>query len=553
MPIEALAIDGVSLEYVDSAVTALWNVFVRIEEGEFVAILGPSGCGKSSLLHLIAGFIAPTSGLVSCFGTPVVGPAPDRGVLFQKYSLFPWKTALGNVSFPLRCKGLSEETAHSEASRWLGEVGLLGFEDFYPARLSGGMQQRVALARLFASDPRVFLMDEPFGALDSQSKMQAQELLLDLWERHRKTIIFVTHDVEEALFLADRVFVLSGRPGTVIEEFAVPLSRPRITAALYASELVCLRQHVESLMQQEQTKLQSSPKAVQPASDTRVVRVGFVPDVTSLPLLAAARDLVANGEPSRLKLFAKFSGDVIIDAVISGRLDFGEVSLVSAVIAARRGLRFKILSGWGTIDSNAGDLVNLVLSDSSAPLGPQHESAFRNIAINGFSTLSEFVVRRAFQRTGQGLKCVSMRPETFAYALTQNVISGAVAMEPWTSALRNKVDATMSNSLDAYLPPDPLFVLIANSNFLQASLEFRSTLMDRLTVSWGLVRSDANLRRRLIKEDLGVDLGETYSSFSLQPAAMVGSSSLETTDRLLAEVGMLRSVEPVDWQSLANA
>jgi len=206
-------------------VVALGDVSLRFAAGEFVAVLGPSGCGKSTLLNVIAGFEHPTAGSILVDGAPVTRPGPDRPVVFQQHSLFPWMTALDNVTFGLRLAG--SPTARQHARHYLGLVGLADVADRYPHQLSGGMQQRVGLARALAVEPSVLLMDEPFGALDAQTRILMQEQLLRLWERWRHTVVFVTHDIDEAIFLADRVVVLGLRPNTARGDFTVDLPRPR--------------------------------------------------------------------------------------------------------------------------------------------------------------------------------------------------------------------------------------------------------------------------------------------------------------------------------------
>jgi NitT/TauT family transport system ATP-binding protein len=211
-------------------VTALEQVSLAVEESEFVAILGPSGCGKSTLLQIIAGLMAPTSGRVTLAGKPVVSPPRDMVYLFQQYtkSLFPWRTVRSNVAFPLEHRaGIGRSEIRDRCSKYLRMVGLEGFEDHYPWQLSGGMQQRVAIARALAAEPRVLLMDEPFSSVDALTRLELQALLLDIWTNQRLTVLLVTHDVDEAVFMADRVAMLTSRPSTIASVVDTALPRPR--------------------------------------------------------------------------------------------------------------------------------------------------------------------------------------------------------------------------------------------------------------------------------------------------------------------------------------
>ena len=210
---------------VGSKVTALSRISFQVREGEFVSLLGPSGCGKSTLLNLIAGFLDPTSGTVLVYGKAVRGPAPERGVCFQEPALFPWLRVMDNVLFGPQAQGRSTMT--TEAMELLRRVGLQEFENHYPHQLSGGMKQRVAIARLLINDPQILLMDEPFGALDALTRLQIQEYLLAIHQEFRKTVVFVTHDIDEAVYTSDRILVMSARPGRIEREITVAEPRPR--------------------------------------------------------------------------------------------------------------------------------------------------------------------------------------------------------------------------------------------------------------------------------------------------------------------------------------
>jgi NitT/TauT family transport system ATP-binding protein len=198
-----------------------------VRDGEFVTVIGPSGCGKSTLLHIMGGFIKAEAGAITVHGRQVNRPGPDRGMMFQEFALFPWKTVAGNVGWGLEAQNRPRREIEAAVEKYLDMIGLSEFRNHYPAELSGGMKQRVALARVLAFDPEVLLMDEPFGALDAQTRESMQEELTRLWERTGKTIVFVTHDIDEAVFLGDRVVVLTARPGRIREEVKIELPRPR--------------------------------------------------------------------------------------------------------------------------------------------------------------------------------------------------------------------------------------------------------------------------------------------------------------------------------------
>jgi len=206
---------------------ALEPVSLAVADNDFITILGPSGCGKSTLLRIVAGLDTPTSGRVLLDGAPVTGPGADRGMVFQSYTLFPWLTVRENICFGLRERRMRQPQQDEIAAHYIGRVGLAGFEHHYPKMLSGGMQQRTAIARALANDPKILLLDEPFGALDNQTRALMQELLLGIWEAETKTVLFVTHDIEEAIFMASRVVVMSARPGRIKAEVPVTLPHPR--------------------------------------------------------------------------------------------------------------------------------------------------------------------------------------------------------------------------------------------------------------------------------------------------------------------------------------
>lgn len=238
---------------------ALNEVNIDIKKGEFMALVGPSGCGKSTFLDIVSGLLSPTSGSVYIDGKAIKGPALDRGIVFQGYALFPWRTAIENVEFGLETQKLPKNEREEIAKKYLALVGLSGFENHYPYELSGGMKQRVAIARVLAYNPDILLMDEPFGALDAQTREILQCELLRIWEETHKTILFVTHSLDEAIFLADRVAIMTARPGIIKSIVDINLQRPRLSEEIKSStEFAELRQKLWGLLKEEVVKAQQN-------------------------------------------------------------------------------------------------------------------------------------------------------------------------------------------------------------------------------------------------------------------------------------------------------
>ncbi|NOU66274.1 ATP-binding cassette domain-containing protein [Paenibacillus sp. LMG 31461] len=230
---------------------ALQNTDLSIMENEFVCVVGPSGCGKTTLLNIIGGLEEATSGSVKVDGVEVKGPGKERGVVFQQYALFPWKTVLKNIEFGLKLRGLNKQERLERAEHYLELVGLKDFAHAYPKELSGGMKQRVAIARAYAVEPEVLLMDEPFGALDAQTRAQLQEELLKTWQKEKKTCFFITHDVEEAVILAQRVIIMSARPGRIKEIIDVDIPYPRDQSTKLDERFVRIKNEIWSKVYQE--------------------------------------------------------------------------------------------------------------------------------------------------------------------------------------------------------------------------------------------------------------------------------------------------------------
>lgn len=231
-----------------AAMTALSDVSLDVHAREFICVVGPSGCGKSTLLRVVAGLDEATSGGVLLDGQEVSGPGPDRGMVFQGYTLFPWLTVKGNILFGLQMSGKNAKAANAQASQWLHMVGLDGFSDAYPHELSGGMKQRVAIARALANQPRILIMDEPFGALDAQTRAQMQSYLLQIWKSVDVTILFITHDLDEAAYLSDRIVVMGSSPGRIVETIENPVPRPRRPEQFISRSFLSLKRRLAELI-----------------------------------------------------------------------------------------------------------------------------------------------------------------------------------------------------------------------------------------------------------------------------------------------------------------
>jgi NitT/TauT family transport system ATP-binding protein len=270
-----LRVDGLSVEFAQRAGRWPWqragvatrvldDVSIEVAPGEFVVVVGPSGCGKSSLLNAVAGFQPPGSGSVTIDGEPVTSPGADRGVVFQQYSLFPWMTVRSNVEYGLKLKGVPSAQRREHARSLLAMAGLSNIEGYFPEQLSGGMKQRVGILRALATTPRILLMDEPFGALDAQTRTIMQQLLTTMWRKLDLSVLFITHDIDEAVFLADRIYVMTARPGRIKEIVPVPLARPRTEATMESIEFFSIRSRLLSLIREESQKAFETQAQVSP-------------------------------------------------------------------------------------------------------------------------------------------------------------------------------------------------------------------------------------------------------------------------------------------------
>jgi NitT/TauT family transport system ATP-binding protein len=237
-----------SFETREGSHVAFHSLSLEVRRREFICIIGPSGCGKSTLIRILAGLEEASGGEVLLDGHPVSGPGPERGMVFQGYTLFPWRTVKQNVMFGLQMRGEGNEVADVEARQWLDMVGLSKFEGAYPHQLSGGMKQRVAIARALANEPRILLMDEPFGALDALTRCRMQNYVMQIWRKIELTVLFITHDLEEACYLADRIVVMGANPGRVLEVIENPIPRPRTNEHLLSPEFLAIKRRLDELI-----------------------------------------------------------------------------------------------------------------------------------------------------------------------------------------------------------------------------------------------------------------------------------------------------------------
>jgi NitT/TauT family transport system ATP-binding protein len=264
---------GRSFQSDHGEVTAFKDISFRAHRRELICIIGPSGCGKSTLIRILAGLDEPTRGEMLLDGKPMRGPGPERGMVFQGYTLFPWRTVLQNVMFGPQMRGAGNDTAQREALEWIEIVGLTKFAHAYPHQLSGGMKQRVAIARALANNPRILFMDEPFAALDAQTRANMQSYLIELWKRVDITIMFVTHDLEEAVYLADRIIVLGANPGHVQEVIEVPVPRPRTREQMISPVFRAMKAHLESLIHTPNEEPEEPAETVAPPA-IRMTQIG---------------------------------------------------------------------------------------------------------------------------------------------------------------------------------------------------------------------------------------------------------------------------------------
>ncbi|MBV8517672.1 MAG: ATP-binding cassette domain-containing protein [Acidobacteria bacterium] len=391
-----VVLDRLTVEYRrhgdNHATAAVQDLSLSVQEKEFVAVVGPSGCGKSTLIHTLAGFVPPTRGTVTVGGAVIQGPSPDRGVLFQRLGLFPWATVAANVRFGLDFGGTVGD-GRASVAELLQRVGLESFADFYPAQLSGGMAQRVAIARVLAPAPQVLLLDEPFVALDAQTRDEMHQLLLRLHERKPMTVILVTHDVEEAVLLADRVIVLSARPAHVVQDVPVDLGRPRERDMAMDERFIASRIEISDALREEvlRARLQARTRTLR-AKGRRVIRVGAVPTAESAPLTQIRA--TAPTDDVLYEFFEYDSGAAIVRTLLSGECDVAVLGACPVLAALHEEAALVVVRDGGHVKS--GLAAALVATPTVAGLTPE-ELAELPIGINGRGSNAEYLTRAFFR------------------------------------------------------------------------------------------------------------------------------------------------------------
>lgn len=389
-----LDVQGLRVTFVvpEGPLLVLDRLDLQVAAGEFVAVVGPSGCGKSTFVHVTAGFLRPSDGSVCVDGEPVEGPSPSRGVVFQGLGLFPWRTVRENVEFGLDVNGTPSPVREERVDQLLRDVKLEAFAALYPAQLSGGMAQRVALARTLAPRPKVLLLDEPFGALDAQTRLEMQTLLLDLHWRHRMTVLLVTHDVEEALLLADRVLVMSARPGRILREFAPGLPRPRSHTTLTDSVLITAKRDVLECFREEALNAEVQNRtALLQRFGHRPLRIGYVGSADALPLHLLARQMQPGPGRLALTMVEHESGPVVLRVLERGGLDLALVGACPVLAFLHQGGQLALLRDGGHV-VDRGQTFGLVVASR---LRNEQIAAIGGlpIGINGLGTNADFFTR----------------------------------------------------------------------------------------------------------------------------------------------------------------
>lgn len=437
--------------------------------GEFLCLVGTSGCGKTSLLNVIAGFISPSSGQVLMDGRPIAGPSADRVMVFQQHALFPWKTVWKNVEFGLRMKAMPRRERRRSVAEHLDLVGLRGFEDQYPAYLSSGMQQRVGLARALAVKPKVLLMDEPFGSLDAQTRLMMQELLLSIWERSKTTVLFVTHDVDEAVLLGDRVIVLTARPARTRESMVVPLQRPRKPQMTAAKEYRQVRHKVFWLIREESLVDHFVGTSTGPRERSHI-RVGYYPGVgEAVPLLLAQDNGLFRDEGLHVDSVSFDSGSIVTSVVARGGLQAGATGAAAFLCAVQEGQPLTATRTHAHVVSGSGQPSMAVCVRKGQNIRSLGDLTGRTVAVNGFGTLNSTLLRIAsepYENFGSFI-LLPVPAGGALEAMQGGLADAAVLCEPYLGQSLQAGLVDIIECLDQLAVGLPAWVLSFNSDWLE--------------------------------------------------------------------------------------
>jgi NitT/TauT family transport system ATP-binding protein len=526
----------------DRALLVLDHIDLSAEPSEIVAVVGPSGCGKSTLAHVVAGFLRPSSGSVRIDGELITGPSPDRGIVLQDLGLFPWRTVRQNVQTGLESQGGLERTKRNQiVDALLTRVRLAAFEGFYPSHLSGGMAQRVALARALATKPKILLLDEPFGALDAQTRLEMQSLLLEMQLQDRVTVIVVTHDVEEAIFLADRVVLLSARPAHILRQFRIKIPRPRSYVTLTSNALVSAKGEILGALRGEILHASTQAYIAASRSDSRTLRVGFVPAADAVPLLSAVRLLQKDQGVAAVEAFSHESGPALVSGVAAGNLDFALVGACPILIAIHQRIATAIVRDGGYL-TRSKHFAGLVVLSHLAALSDD-ELANRPIGINGFGTNAEFLCRRLFAHSAKELRFRVMPSDQMVGELRAGELEVAVLFPP--------------HSQQALASPG----IVARSNFLDQDSPLQSSLLVMAESGNGepayarlfLQHWDAMIRHLLAGGAEAEETAQARIQLGLTPEDLLPSWDPEVSLDRLKELDSVICLAETAWQPIEEA
>lgn len=404
---------------------AVRDIQVDIREGEFVAFVGPSGCGKSTILKIIAGLTKPTTGSVKLNGKIITKPGKDRGIVFQNFALYPWLTVEQNIVFGPKLRGESEDHIKQIASHYLKMTGMESYRNYFPSELSGGMQQRVAIARTLANNPEILLLDEPMAALDVQTRSQLQEFLAQMLEKEQKTTILVTHDVDEAIYLADRVFVLSTKPGSIKEIVNVTIKRPRRPEIRFEDEFVMLKKHISYIIRSETIKAALQKEH---STDSATLNIGLDAWSGNIPFYIAQDHGIFQKYGLSVKLSSPEKDNERIDAWVKNEVDAMNMSLDTAVLLKEKFPDIEIIS---ILNRSVG--ADAIVAHKS--IRSVKQLINKNIALEKM-WVSHFVLLCALSKYGiksSQMKLIDMKGSDIGGALIAGKVDAAVMWEPWLS------------------------------------------------------------------------------------------------------------------------